>query len=216
MKTKWQILYAASAVGVLLGLLFNIQPLYWLAKPLLMISLALHFMSVLQGAPHWRTTVLLALLCSWAGDMFLISSDYFIQGLVSFLIAHVFYIIAYQQTGAADGKLKPIDIVKFGLYGALLITIIYPGLGNLLLPVLLYTGVLLLMGLWAHKRRGATTDKSFRLVATGAMLFCLSDGMIAINKFAFVIPAERIWDMTIYMTAQFLIIQGLLHHPEKS
>lgn len=216
MKTKWQILYVASAVAVILGLLFNIPPLYWLAKPLLMISLALHFLSALQGTPRWRITVLLALLCSWAGDVFLISSDFFIQGLISFLLAHIFYIIAYHQTGAAYGGLKPMDFIKFGLYGAVLVAIIYPGLGNLLLPVLLYTGVLLFMGLWAHKRRGATSNKSFLMVAAGAMLFCLSDGMIAINKFAVVIPAERVWDMSIYITAQFLIVQGLLHHPEKS
>ncbi len=216
MKSKWQILYAASAVAVILGLLLNIPPLYWVAKPLLMISLALHFLSTLRGAPRWRTTVLLALLCSWAGDVFLISDDFFVQGLISFLLAHVFFIMAYHQTGAATGKLKPMDFMKFGLYGAVLITIIYPGLGKLLIPVLLYAGVLLLMGLWAHKRRGATSHKSFMMVATGAMLFCLSDGMIAINKFAFAIPAERIWDMSIYITAQFLIIQGLLHHPERS
>jgi uncharacterized membrane protein YhhN len=216
MKSKWQILYATSAVAVILGLLFDVPPLYWAAKPLLMISLALHFLSSVRDAPRWRTTVLLALLGSWAGDVFLMSSDYFIQGLISFLLAHVFYIIAYHQTGAASGKLKAMDLLKFGLYGAVLIFIIYPGLGELLVPVLVYAGVLLFMGLWAHKRRGATSQKSFLMVATGAMLFCLSDGMIAINKFAFVIPAERVLDMTIYITAQFLIIQGLLHHPEKS
>lgn len=216
MKTKWLIAYIVSALVVILGLLLDIELLYWAAKPLLMITLALYFLSALQGKPRWRIFVVLALLCSWAGDVFLISSDFFIQGLVSFLIAHMFYIIAYHQTGAADGNLKPVDVIKFGLYGALLIAIIYPGLGDMLLPVLLYAAVLLLMGLWAHKRRAATSDKSFRLVATGAMLFCLSDGMIAVNKFAFVIPAERLWDMTIYITAQFLIIQGLLHHPERS
>lgn len=216
MTKIWQLLYAGAALAVILGLLLDIQPLYWMAKPLLMVVLALYFLSALQGTPRWRITVVMALAWSWAGDMFLISEDFFVQGLVSFLIAHIFYIIVYQQTGASDGKLKALDIVKFGLYGAILIAIIYPGLGDLLLPVLVYAGVLLFMGLWAHKRRGATSDKSFRLVATGAMLFCLSDGMIAINKFAFTLPFERVMDMAIYITAQFLIIQGLLHHPEKT
>ena len=68
-----------------------------------------------KGYPRWRIYVLAALVFSWAGDVFLISSDWFIAGLVSFLIAHVFYIIAYQKTGAANGQLKALDIVKFVL-----------------------------------------------------------------------------------------------------
>ena len=157
-----------------------------------------------------------ALVFSWGGDVFLISSEWFTAGLVSFLIAHIFYIIAYQKTGAASGKLKPLDIIKFIVYGAVLIWVIYPGLGDLLIPVLIYALVLLGMGVWAHKRRGATSSASFQLVAIGAILFALSDGLIAINKFAFEIPFERALVMSIYMTAQYLIVQGLIKHTETS
>ena len=168
-----------------------------------------------KGYPRWRIYVLAVLVFSWAGDVFLISSDWFIAGLVSFLIAHVFYIIAYQKTGAANGQLKALDIVKFVLYGVELIWFIYPGLGDLLVPVLIYALVLLGMGVWAHKRRGATSTASFKLVALGAILFVVSDGLIAVNKFAYPIPAERILIMSIYMTAQYLIVQGLIQHTER-
>ena len=157
-----------------------------------------------------------ALVFSWAGDVFLISSEWFIAGLVSFLIAHVFYIIAYQKTGAATGQLKKLDVLKFVAYGIVLIWVIYPGLGDLLIPVLIYALVLLGMGVWAHKRRGSTSPASFQLVAIGAILFALSDGLIAINKFAFEIPFERVLVMSIYMTAQYLIVQGLIKHTETS
>ncbi len=157
-----------------------------------------------------------ALVFSWAGDVFLISSDWFIAGLVSFLVAHVFYIIAYQKTGAANGELRPLDILKFAVYGVVLMWIIYPGLGDMLVPVLIYALVLLGMGVWAHKRRGATSSASFQLVAIGAILFALSDGLIAMNKFAFEIPFERILIMSFYMTAQYLIVQGLIKHTEKT
>jgi uncharacterized membrane protein YhhN len=215
-KPDWRILYAISATAVLTGLLFDLQLLYISAKPLLMITLAMYFISSTKDYPPWRIYVVAALVFSWAGDVFLISSDWFIAGLVSFLIAHVFYIITYQKTGAANGQLKPLDILKFVAYGGLLIWIIYPGLGNLLVPVLIYALVLLGMGVWAHKRRGATTGISFKMVATGAMLFALSDGLIAVNKFAFEIPAERILIMSIYMTAQYLIVQGLIEHRERT
>jgi uncharacterized membrane protein YhhN len=215
MTQKWQILFAISAATVLLALLFGIQPLYVAAKPLLMITLLLYFLSASRGFPSWRLYVAMALVFSCAGDIFLISSDWFVPGLVSFLIAHVFYIIAYQKTGAANGELRAFDIIKFSVYGIFLIAVIYPGLGDMLIPVLVYAAVLLLMGIWAHKRRGATNAKSFVLVATGVMLFALSDGMIAINKFATSIPAERILIMSTYISAQYLIVQGLLKHMER-
>jgi len=181
-----------------------------------MVTLAMYFISSTKDYPPWRIYVVAALVFSWAGDVFLISSDWFIAGLISFLIAHIFYIIAYQKTGAANGQLKPLDILKFVAYGILLIWIIYPGLGNLLVPVIIYALVLLGMGVWAHKRRGETSAISFKLVATGAILFALSDGLIAINKFAFEIPAERILIMSIYMAAQYLIVQGLIEHTERT
>ena len=96
-----------------------------------------------------------------------------------------------------------------------MIWFIYPGLGDLLVPVLIYALVLLGMGVWAHKRRGATSTASFKLVALGAILFVVSDGLIAVNKFAYPIPAERILIMSIYMTAQYLIVQGLIQHTER-
>jgi uncharacterized membrane protein YhhN len=153
-----------------------------------------------------------ALVFSWGGDVFLMLDGMFTPGLVSFLVAHIFYITAYQKTGAASGELRLLDIIKFVLFGAIVMWLLYPGLGDMLLPVLAYMLVLLSMGVWAHKRRGATTAVSFTLVSAGAMLFVISDGLIAINKFAFEIPAERILVMSTYITAQYLIVQGLLKH----
>jgi uncharacterized membrane protein YhhN len=216
MKPDWRILYLISAIAVLAGLLLGLPSLYVAAKPLLMITLLVYFVIASKGYPRWRYYVMAALVFSWAGDVFLISSEWFIAGLVSFLIAHVFYIIAYQATGASHGELRPLDILKFAVYGVVLMWIIYPGLGDMLAPVLIYALVLLAMGVWAHKRRGATTTASFKLVAVGAILFALSDGLIAVNKFAYPIPAERILIMSIYMTAQYLIVQGLTKHTERT
>jgi uncharacterized membrane protein YhhN len=84
------------------------------------------------------------------------------------------------------------------------------------IPVFLYALVLLFMGVWAFKRRGGTNSPSFTLVATGAVLFVLSDSLIAVNRFFFALPAERILVMSIYLTAQYLIVQGLIKHGESA
>ena len=212
MKPVWLILFIASVVTLFVGILVDVHMLYLTAKPLLMITLLLYFISASRGYPSWRFYVMAALVFSWGGDVFLMLDNMFTAGLVSFLMAHIFYITAYQKTGAASGELKPLDIIKFVLFGAVVMWLLYPGLGGMLLPVLAYMVILLSMGIWAHKRRGATTAVSFTLVSAGAMLFVISDGLIAINKFAFEIPAERILVMSTYITAQYLIVQGLLKH----
>ena len=212
MKPVWLILFIASVVTLFVGILVDMQMLYLTAKPLLMITLLLYFISASRGYPSWRFYVMAALVFSWGGDVFLMLDNMFTAGLASFLVAHIFYITAYQKTGAASGELKPLDIMKFVLFGAVVMWLLYPGLGGMLLSVLAYMVVLLSMGIWAHKRRGATTAVSFTLVSAGAMLFVISDGLIAINKFAFEIPAERILVMSTYISAQYLIVQGLLKH----
>ena len=206
--------YIFIAVVVVISILFDIPSLYQVAKPLLMVTLLLYFLSESKGYPGWRFLVTLALIFSWGGDVLLMLDDMFIAGLASFLVAHIFYIIAYQKTGAGKGKLRPFDIAAFAIYGVALIWILYPGLGGMLVPVIAYALVLLTMGIWAHKRRGETANASFRYVSAGVILFVISDSLIAVNKFAFEVPGERLLVMSTYIAAQFLIVQGLLKHKQ--
>lgn len=215
MKPDWRILYAITAAALLTGLVLDQKALYIFAKPLLMVILLLYFVTTSQTYPAWRHLVTMALVFSWAGDVFLMSGDWFVAGLASFLVAHVLYIAAYQNTGAASGGLHPLAVSAFALFGVCLLCFVYPGLHELKLPVFLYALVLLGMGVWAFKRKDGTNVASFRLVATGAVLFVLSDSLIAVNRFVFAIPAERILVMSVYMTAQYLIVQGLIQHGKK-
>lgn len=214
MNPSSPILYVITAAAVLIAILFNVPMLYLVAKPLLMITLLTYFLSASKGYPGWRMLVVMALVFSWGGDVFLMLDNMFVAGLASFLVAHLFYIVAYQKTGAGKGKLRPFDIAAFALYGIALIWILYPGLGGMLVPVIAYALVLLTMGVWAHKRRGETAIASFGYVSAGVILFVISDSLIAVNKFAFNVPGERLLVMATYIAAQFLIIQGLLKHEE--
>ena len=215
MKSNWQMLYAVIATAVIAAILLDLQTLYLLGKPLLMISLFMYFYSASKDFPAWRNFVMLALVFSWAGDVLLLSNEMFMGGLAVFFIAHVFYIMAFHNTGSATGTLRLLDALKLLLLGAILIWILYPHLGDMLNPVLAYASVLLSMGLWAHKRRGATPQGSFMLVSGGAILFVISDGLIAVNKFVFAVPGERILVMSTYIAAQYMIIRGLLKHERK-
>jgi uncharacterized membrane protein YhhN len=64
------------------------------------------------------------------------------------------------------------------------------------------------MGIRASERK--VSDKSYQLVLIGAILFILSDSLIALSKFVVNIPLSSLWIMATYVVAQYLIIQGLL------
>lgn len=98
------------------------------------------------------------------------------------------------------------------LAGTGLLVVLYPHLGELRIPVVVYALVLVIMVLNALFRYGRTPNSSFWLVFIGAFLFMLSDSLLAINKFKAPIPQGGIWIMTSYISAQYLIVEGIIRH----
>ncbi len=141
---------------------------------------------------------------------------FFILGLAAFLIAHIFYILAYRQhqDESMENSLKGIQKIRFSfpivLAGTGLIIVLYPSLGSLKIPVVVYALILIVMVLNSVFRYGRTINNSFWLVFVGSIFFMLSDSVLAINKFFRPVTAAGFWIMSIYILAQFLIIQGLL------
>ena len=68
------------------------------------------------------------------------------------------------------------------------------------------------MGIFALIRRGWTLEKSFIMVYSGALLFIMSDALLAINKFMNPIVQARLLIMATYISAQFLIVRGIMLH----
>ncbi|MFN3940700.1 MAG: lysoplasmalogenase, partial [Chitinophagales bacterium] len=143
---------------------------------------------------------------------------YFIAGLAAFLLAHIFYIIAFLQL--VDEKpvsfqwkyAAPLIIFCFLLLGFL-----YNGLGEMRFPVIAYAVVITVMGIAAMHRIGRTAKYSFSFVLTGALFFIASDAMIAINKFQTPFQYASFLIMTTYIAAQYLIVSGcVLHIKEKA
>ena len=100
---KFTILYAFVLLGDLVARAMqpNWQVAEWIFKPLLMISLGFYFFdSILLRGVKESQFVFLAILFSLFGDVFLMFEGYFIQGLGAFLIAHIFYILAFRPESA--------------------------------------------------------------------------------------------------------------------
>jgi uncharacterized membrane protein YhhN len=147
----------------------------------------------------------IALFFSLLGDVFLMfgSELYFMLGLGSFLMAHLFYILLFKnQFNFSLLKALPFAAATFGYF-----LFIKGGIGqNLLIPVSVYCIVITLMGIFAAGRK--TNILSYNLVLLGSILFIVSDSLIAFNKFYSPLPASSFWVMSTYGIAQFLIVLG--------
>jgi len=79
---------------------------------------------------------------------------------------------------------------------------------ELFVPVLAYTVVISVMGITAAIRYNHVDAKSYNWILIGAILFILSDMVIAINKFVIDFDYDAILNMWLYLTGQFMITVG--------
>lgn len=125
--------------------------------------------------------VFAGLILSLAGDAFLaLPGDSFLPGLISFLLAHLCYIAAFlgENRDLRITRLLPFLAWVGGIYGWL-----FPKLGDMAAPVLVYCSVITIM-MW---RAAALVEKPaarWQLAAIiGAALFGLSDSTLALMRF---------------------------------
>lgn len=213
------VFFAAAATELWANLTGN-GAINFFSKPLLVLSLLLYSYLRTQWQPSKRRNVfLLALFLGWVGDCLLLfvyrSPHFFTGGLVAFLFGHLAYCYVFAQdatTPFVQTVLRRqwwlaalVAIVGVILYGAM-----YPVLGVLQLPVLAYTVVLAAMVLTAAGRKSGVSAQSYTWVLAGAMLFMVSDGTLAVNKFLAPLPNAGFAIMLTYMAAQYCIVRGYL------
>ena len=217
------LLFWLNALIHVLAIILNIYPLILTTKPLIMPILALMFFFNTRKAEGRDPVyyVYLAMLFSFFGDVLLMFMDqgeiWFVSGLSAFLLAQVFYVITYRhfRFKKLNTKGKGIRMIYTSIviiYTVILWISLYPHLEEMLLPVTLYTITIFLMVIMAIYRHNRTSALSFYLVLSGAVIFLISDSIIAINKFMVPVMYERLYVIITYMIAQFLIIIGLTEH----
>jgi uncharacterized membrane protein YhhN len=102
-------------------------------------------------------------------------------------------------------------IVLFLAYVAGILILLFPGLEGMMKPIIvLYALSLMGMSMMALNRLGRVGRSSYLLVFIGSLLFLLSDSMIALNKFYSEFWLAGFWIMITYISAQYLIMRGLI------
>jgi uncharacterized membrane protein YhhN len=218
MLKRWlQILFLLFAILELASQFFNLPSLHLIAKPMLVIFLGAYYQ---QSVPSTNKTFLLALIFCWSGDVLLMFEHhyelFFLAGLGSFLIAHLLLIFTYRQLLFPDSGLHGTQRIRLSfpiiLAGSGLVVVLYPRLGELKIPVMVYALVLTLMVVQAIFRLGRTKGSSFWPVFLGATLFMLSDSLLATDKFYEPFYLAGVWVMATYIAAVYLIVNGVIAH----
>ncbi|MCX7744919.1 MAG: lysoplasmalogenase [Flavobacteriales bacterium] len=200
--------------------------LVYIMKPLLMpVLMGWMFANRELLKQKFQIIMLISLVFSTAGDVFLmfLREELFVFGLASFLLAHVLYIIAFYISNGYGMKVLPIGgklifALPYVFFVSAFLFILKdhilakPETQAMFVPVMVYAIVIGTMGVFASWRVSGTNRISFYMVMGGALLFITSDSMIAINKFVQPLPYASLLIMSTYITAQYLIIRGMMLH----
>src|SRR6185436_16619471 len=107
----WIIIYLAVLTVDLFAVYSNNEAIRYVSKPLLMPLLIVCFIASAKPISSSLVRfIILALVFSWLGDVLLmfesINKNFFILGLIAFLIAHIFYILFYEFVARCENIRK--------------------------------------------------------------------------------------------------------------
>ncbi|WP_395047447.1 lysoplasmalogenase [Flavobacterium sp.] len=205
----------------LLLIIFGQDNIAWYFKPFLLPFLILAtYKSEVFSTKKW---LFFALFFSWIGDIILMFADkgelYFIFGLVSFLIAHILFIVLFIKQKSEGNYAKNwqfwLGFVAVLVYLGSMLSLLFPKLGDLKIPVSVYAFTISLMLVMAIKGYLSWQKPMNVLILIGALFFVISDSFLAINKFYNPILSANFIIMFTYIVAQYCITAGILKLNQK-
>ncbi|HEY5560822.1 MAG TPA: lysoplasmalogenase [Clostridiaceae bacterium] len=181
---------------------------------LMPILLALYILSYSRPSIY----IILALSFGYLGDIFLIARKrYFVQGLLSFLAGHIFYIgafLSFTKTSNFSPKIY-LFLLPYIIYFIVIYKFLRPNLKTLKAEAFIYMTALLTMSYTCllylvQGSHGAGYGRAY-LAFIGSVFFVFSDTQLALSEFKGSkegrIRAE-VFIMVTYILAQTMIVFG--------
>ncbi|MBN1934808.1 MAG: lysoplasmalogenase [Anaerolineae bacterium] len=183
----------------------------YLLKPISsasMILVALLALLLPNRNDTYLSGILIGLILSFIGDMLLMfpgNKRFLLSGLIVFLLGHV----AYTITFLCVGRVHVADLASLAVLAVLAVLVfvsLRPNLGAMQIPVGLYIAVISLM---VNRAIATLYDPTFAtaqgwMIAIGALLFYISDLILAYGRFGKPLKYHRI-SLAFYYTGQVLI-----------
>ena len=191
------------------GIFLENSLLQTICKPLIIPALIVWYLTKAEKVNKWYVT---ALFFSFIGDVLLLDKiNFFIFGIAAFLITQLIYIFIFSKGLARiNWKKKITSVIPFLLFYSVLISVLAPNLNDLLIPVMVYGIAISIFGTVAFLNYLADKSSLSMTLLQGAILFILSDSMIALNKFHEQQAFYPVTIMLTYIMAQYLIATYML------
>ncbi len=172
-----------SALAYIIAEYKNASAIKYVFKPLttlLVIFIAFNQMNNLDD--NYAYLIIAGLLFSLVGDVFLMyPRDKFVYGLGSFLIAHIIFIIAISDGFHSVNEI--LILLPAAVYTIIFLKIILPKTGKMKWPVIIYALVLMIFLWQASVAYYYSAEVSAFNAFLGAVLFVISDSLLAYAKF---------------------------------
>lgn len=192
--------------------------LYMISKPLLLFSLLAYFIHKTAHIDlRGKSWIPAALLLCMIGDIILMQDKeiFFLIGMGAFCLAHIFYITFYlnQKLRTSPLYLAGAALVMFGG-----LFVLYKYVNDPAEISLYLYGYALVIGLHllVSVRLLGQNDNNSKLAVVGALIFIISDVLIAFNEFNGYDKYLHIAVMLTYGLAQYAITIGLISYLESN
>ena len=209
------------SVIIILNLLVHsafFQGYAFFIKPFICISLGAYLYTHSNMNAGFNRMIFAGLIFSLFGDSFLMFAGrdvyFFLYGLVSFLLAHIVYSMAFfrdfKNNPQASKYYGHLMLFVMGVFSLSYYSWIRDYLNDFRIPVMAYMFVISIMAILSAYRYKRVNLLSFRLMYWGAIFFVISDSALAYNKFIEPFSFAGILIMSTYMIAQYLITIGAI------
>lgn len=214
MKVLSLIIFFLSTTIHLYGSLKKIQKIRNYTKPFILLSLIIFY---ILAAKEVRWTIILALIFSWIGDLFLIipGVKYFTIGGISFMISHLFFIAGY-HSDVVFSSVNTFVIIFLNIFFFITVSIIFKNLKphlpkKLFYPMYLYLFINGTMNMFAIFRYLSNYTSATLTTCIGAILFFISDSSLFFVRFDKNCKLKtHFLVMLTYSIGELLIVLGLI------
>lgn len=199
---------AALVVAAIAVLVDAVAPTWanWITKPLAILLILAVAAAGARGS--YRTLILAGLACSVIGDLLpLLSENAFLPRGGAFVAVLFCYIGAFWPGVGLHGAW--IARLVYLTLGIAMVAALWPVLGPLMrVAVTIYAALLVMMAGQAAGRWSVLKTPGARSAGVGAVLFLISDGLLALDRFRASFPGARVAVLVTYYVAQWLIARS--------
>lgn len=217
LKKRGVLIYLLILFAHCICIFFELNQWRFYSKIVLIPFLAVLFLLNIRGQKRSENFYIpiVALLGSFSGDLLLAfdGAQFFLFGMLGFMITHIsnsVYFYKLNKLVFQKANYAKIAFLFLSIACSFVVYIIKESAGSFFVPIIIYMVLIGIMTILASNLAESSTynHSAIHYFIPGAVLFVLSDGLLAINKFNLQDSSLDIFVMLTYGLAQLYLVLG--------